>query len=132
MLRREDRAQLRYLGGAELDDATAAATHHVIVRVLAVGVLVVDLLVGEVHLANNAAFNEEFKSSVNGRLADTPRGLAHDEQQLLGLKMFLHAHRGAEDVATLARVLQSTVAAILAKNVLRCVDCFSRDGSGHV
>ncbi len=63
-------AQLDDIVSGELDDASASAADHVIVRAFAEGVLVVRLLYAEVDLLKNAATNQQWQRSVD-------RGLTH-------------------------------------------------------
>ncbi len=117
MLRRNQRAQFGHFARVELDDATAAAADHVIVRVAAVGVFVVHLLIREMHFFYDTTIDQELERAIDGGLGDAFILLPHHEQQLLGLEMFIGVHDGADDLLALGGVFEAAIAQEFPKDV---------------
>jgi hypothetical protein len=101
----------------ELDDPTAALTHHVVVRTGAERVLVVSLFDVETDLFEDAAVHQQRQGAIHRGFADPPTPFLQHVQNLVGLKVLTKSQHYVEDLPARAGVLDSVITKILAERL---------------
>ena len=113
--------QLDHFIGSELDDSPTPPTEHVIVRVLAEGVLVVGLLDVETDLLKDAAVHQQGQRPVHRRLPDVKPPLFDGIDNLLGLEVLVHVEHHVEELPPWTGELDPVIAEVLAECLPRLI-----------
>ena len=117
----DSRTEFRHLLGGELDDTTAPPADHVVVRILAEGMLVMSLLHVKPNLLEDAAFDEKGQCTVHGRFADLGTSLVEKVEHLFRLEVIVEIEYGLEDSLTGAGPLDGPTLEELAKRTAQLV-----------
>lgn len=118
MASRHGSGQVRDGGAVELDDTSASSADQVVVRFLAVGVLISDLIVAELDGFDDPAADQQGQCAVDRGLRDALAAGSEVQEQLLGFEMRVVLHDAMQNGAALGRIPQAAAVEVFTEEPL--------------